>query len=623
MLTLLKIKNIALIDSLEVEFGAGLNLLTGETGSGKSIIVDSLGALTGERVSTDLIKEGEQSATIEGLFTTANATELSSIFDESGIELEDDELIVRRELSIAGKNRVFINNQLVTQAFLKRIGPFLVDIHGQGEHASLFDAATHLELLDGFADVEKERAAVAEAYRQWSATRKELDDLRQDESDKLQLLDILKFQVDEIRRADLKPGEDAELDEEKRRLNNVEKLSGLSTEAYTLLYEQDDSTLATLEKASRKVDELAQFDSSFGEYREPLDTARAVLEDLAATSRDFRNRLEFSPARLEEIETRLAEISRLTRKYGGSIGSVLEHLSESERRLENIETAEFRERELEKKLAGEREAYIAAATVLHDKRIAAAARFEKEVETNLKTVALEKAKFEVRISSPPVLGGVAAASADGVVSVPPTSAGENASVNERADEALPGTLPDGRVSARNNDSRFSIMGFDRVEFFFSANPGESPKPLAKVASGGEASRLMLILKTTAKTHEADRSAVFDEIDAGIGGRVAEAVGLKLKQLARAQQVLCVTHQPQVASLADRHFVVEKNMGRNKTAIGIRDLNADERVEEIARMLAGEKITDSARKHAAEMIEAAMKFTAETRRRGEKGRGARG
>jgi DNA repair protein RecN (Recombination protein N) len=571
MLTLLKIKNIALVDSLEVEFGEGLNLLTGETGSGKSIIVDSLGALTGDRVSGDLIKEGEQAATIEGLFSVEITGELARLFEDAGIEIDNNELIVRRELSLTGKNRVFINNQLVTQGLLKRAGGSLVDIHGQGEQASLFDPATHLEMLDLFAGVTREREHTEEAYSVWASTRKELDALRRDESDKLQLLDILKFQVDEIRRADLKSGEDIDLEEEKRRLNNVEKLSTLSDEAYTLLYAQDESTIATFDKAARKITELADYDSRFAEYCEQIDGARAILEDVAATARDFRNHIEFSPARLEEIENRLAEIARLTRKYGGTIDSVLDHFSESGKRLENIETAEFRERELEKKLAAERDVYIAVATELHNKRITAAAKFEKEVEANLKAVALEKARFEVRIETANQTGG------------DPTGS-------------------EGIKDAAN--TRFTARGFDRVEFFFSANPGESPKPLIKVASGGEASRLMLILKTTTKTSDGEKSAVFDEIDAGIGGRVAEAVGIKLKQLSRSQQVLCVTHQPQVASLADRHFTVEKSMGRNKTSIGIRELSDTERIEEIARMLAGEKITESARTHAAEMIDSA-------------------
>ncbi|MEP6703564.1 MAG: DNA repair protein RecN, partial [Acidobacteriota bacterium] len=409
---------------------------------------------------------------------------------------------------------------------------------------------------------------------------------RQDESDKLQLLDILRFQVDEISRADLKGGEESDLGEEKRRLNNVEKLSTLSGEAYTLLYEQDESTIATFDKASRKISELAEYDSQFGKYREPLETARAVLEDLAATARDFRNHIEFSPTRLEEIENRLAEIARLTRKYGGTIEAVLEHLAGSQKRLENIETAEFREKELEKKQESELGVYIEAANALHGKRAAAATKFEKEVGTNLKAVALEKAKFEVRITD---------LSKPGATGVSDPGSGICNSQSDGGTENL------------------SVKGFDRVEFYFSANPGESPKPLAKVASGGEASRLMLILKTTAAQRDDEKAAVFDEIDAGIGGRVAEAVGMKLRQLARSQQVLCVTHQPQVAALADRHFVVDKNMGRGKTTIGIRELTEDERVEEIARMLAGEEITESARTHAAQMIESSRSTKARAKR----------
>jgi DNA repair protein RecN (Recombination protein N) len=567
MLSLLKIRNIALIDRLEIEFGGGLNLLTGETGSGKSIIVDSLGALTGDRVSSELIKEGEDSAQIEGLFTVTANAELRTIFDESGIDLDEGneaDVIVRRELSNLGKNRIFVNNQLVTQGFLKKIGPRLVDIHGQGEQTTLFNTAYHLEILDEFADLKDLPQRTAEAYRHWSVTKTELGMLRQNEAEKLQMLDILRFQVDEITRADLKPGEDEELEEEKRRLNNVEKLSALSEDAYSLLYEADESTTATLEKAARKIEELAEYESGFGEYSESIKTARAVLEDLAISVRDFRNHLEFSPERLAVIEDRLVEIARLRRKYGSTIESVLSHLAESRERLENIESAEVREEELREKLGHLRAEYIAAAAELHKKRTLAARRFEKDVTGNLKAVALEKARFEVRIDAP----------------------GES----ELADA--------------NFDKGFRAKGFDTAEFYFSANPGESPKPLVKVASGGESSRLMLILKTTARAADHEKTAVFDEIDAGIGGRVAEAVGLKLKELARTQQVLCVTHQPQVASLADRHFIVEKSIDKDRTGISARELGAAEKVEEIARMLAGQTITETARQHAREMLSAA-------------------
>jgi DNA repair protein RecN (Recombination protein N) len=560
MLTLLKIKNIALINELQLEFARGLNLLTGETGSGKSIIVDSLGALTGERVSSDLIKEGATAAQIEGLFSVKANADLHEIFYESGIELDDaDEidLIVRRELAASGRNRIFVNNQLVTQAFLKKIGSFLVDIHGQGEQATLFNPATHLEMLDEYADVKPLREKTAKKYAEMAAIERELKSLRDDEAQKLQLLDILRFQVDEIKKADLKTGEDESLEEEKRRLNNVEKLSTLSDESYALLYENEEATVTTLEKAMRRVTELAEYESSFRDYLEGLQTAQAVLEDLAMSVRDFRNRLEFSPERLEEIENRLAEISRLKRKYGGSIETVLAHLADSEARLSNIESAELREEELRKKLEAARREYLETARGLHEKREKAARKFEKEVEANLKKVALEKARFQARIET---------------------------------DE--------------ENEKSFTAKGFDQIEFYFSANVGESVKPLAKVASGGEASRLMLILKTTAKMSENAKAMVFDEVDTGIGGRVAEAVGLKLKELAGEHQVLCVTHQPQVASLADHHFLVSKETVKNRTEIRVAELDERERVEEIARMLTGKEITETARQHAKEMLAAA-------------------
>ena len=558
MLSLLKIRNIALIDALEIEFGEGLNLLTGETGSGKSIIVDSLGALTGERVSNDLIKEGEESAQIEGLFTVAAGPAVTKLLEESGIETDTSDeidLIVRRELSLSGKNRVFVNNQLVTQGFLKTLGAHLADIHGQGEQAALYDIETHIDMLDEFADVEDLKMGVAESYRHLSVTKTELRMLEKNEAEKLQLLDILRFQVKEIADAAIQSNEDAELEAERHRLNNIEKLSKLSEDAYLQLYENDQSTLATLDHASRNIVELGEYETSFQEHADILAGVRATLEDIAFVIRDFRGRLEFSPERLEDIDNRLAEISRLKRKYGGSIETVLDHLRDAENRLENIETAEFREKELRQKIAEFRAEYVRRAGELHDKRVTAARKFEKGVEQDLRAVALEKARFEVRF--------------DG----------------------------------SDHDSSFTASGFDRVEFYFSANPGESVRPLAKVASGGEASRLMLILKTTARSNDTDKTAVFDEIDIGIGGRVAEAVGRKLKELAATNQVFCVTHQPQIASLADRHFVVEKSDAGGRTTIRVRELSADEKIEELARMLAGEQITEAARENARAMLAA--------------------
>jgi DNA repair protein RecN (Recombination protein N) len=565
MLTLLHINNIALIDELRLEFGEGLNLLTGETGSGKSIIVDSLGALTGERVSADLIKEGTTSARIEGLFSLEPSPEILQIFDEAGLDVEladFEDLIVRRELSATGKNRIFVNNQLVTQNFLKRIGAFLVDIHGQGEQQTLFDPRTHLEMLDDYAALGELRKEIAEKYRRWQQVLKELESLRSDETQKLQLVDILQFQIDELKKANLQAGEDEELETERRRLMNVEKLSALSDEAYALLYESSESAISNLALVAKNVDELTNYDAQFGEYNEQLTSAQAILEDLAITLRSFRGSLEFSPERLSEIESRLSEIQRLKRKYGGSIEAALQHLAESEERLSRIESAELREAELLKQANAAREDYLKTARAAHDRREKAAREYSKAVEAALKDVALERARFEVRVNAP-----------------------EN-------------------PNDENSNRFFSAKGFDAIEFYFSANVGESLKPIARVASGGEASRLMLVLKTTGKLSEQQKTAVFDEIDVGISGRVSEAVGRKLKKLAAHHQVLCVTHQPQVAALADAHFVVEKEMSGERTTVQVVKLNKNARVEELARMLTGATVTDSARRHAKELLKAA-------------------
>ncbi|MGD9588291.1 MAG: DNA repair protein RecN [Pyrinomonadaceae bacterium] len=558
MLEYLKVKNIALIGELEAEFGPGLNLLTGETGSGKSIIVDSVGVLTGERASTDLIKAGEDLAIIEGLFKVNESRELGETLENVGAGLDGGELIIRRELSRTGRNRIFINGQLATQAVLRQIGRHLIAIHGQGEHSELFDPGSHRGLLDAFAGLGELVNQAEKAYRAWGEIKAELAALKADEADKLQLLDVLRFQIDEIEKAAVQAGESEELEIEKKRLANAEKLAALSLEAYSLLYEDENSTASTLQKATRNVEELAEFDARFADYTESIQAAAAVIEDLAITARDFGSHLEFSPQRLEAIENRLAEISRLTRKYGGSVDAVLEHLGESRERLEAIETSEFQEERLTAELERRRTAFIETAMKLHERRAAAAAKYAKAVEASLKEVALEKARFEVRVE-----------------------------------------LREGA-----GDEGFRPSGIDRVEFYFSANPGEPPMPLARVASGGEASRLMLVLKTTAREKTPGVTAVFDEIDAGIGGRVAESVGMKLKALAEGQQVLCVTHQPQVASKADTHLLIEKLMKKGSTEITVRVLDPGEQVEEIARMLAGETITDAARENAREMLAAA-------------------
>ena len=568
MLSLLNISNIALIDELRVEFDHGLNLLTGETGSGKSIIVDALGVLIGGRFTSDLIKTGTERGFIEGLFSVSASSELEVALTAAGIEVDPQgdrtqgtEIIIRRELAPAGRNKIFINNQLATQSLLRDLRQFLVDIHGQGDQQTLFNPDTHLELLDAFAGNGTRLVEVAEAYQRWHARQLELDELQRDEAEKFQLLDILKFQIAELERAQLAIGEDVTLEEERRRLLNFEKLISLSDESYRLIYEDNDAALTRMRQAMKRVAELADYESTFGDYREGLESASAVLEELSFSLRDFSDKLEFSPTRLAETEDRLAEISRLKRKYGGSIESSLEHLARSEDRLRQVEHSAEREGELKAELTSERGIYLERAGKLHAERARAAKKFEQAVERGLAEVAMENAIFQVQITAP-------------------TTA-------ELADESGP--------------SVFNARGIDRVEFYFSANIGEGVKPLAKVASGGEASRLMLELKTVANASKFPRTIVFDEIDTGIGGRVSEAVGVKLKKLAQSNQVLCVTHQPQIARFADSHLLVHKEVVGRHTKIGVDQLDRQARVEELARMLTGAEITASARRHARELL----------------------
>jgi DNA repair protein RecN (Recombination protein N) len=579
VLQFLNISNIALVDDLKVEFEVGLNLLTGETGSGKSIIVDALGLLIGDRFSADLLKTGADRGSIEGLFLVQQNASLTEVLDGAGIEIDEwsaststksqktrlpssAELIIRRDVSTSGRNKIFINNQLATQSLLRDLRKFLVDIHGQGDQQTLFSHETHLELLDSFAGVNQVLDELADLYANWSGLKKELEELNRNEAERFQLVDTLKFQIDELSRAQLVIAEDEQLDEERRRLANVEKLTTLCQSSYARIYEDDDAALTRVRQTANELAELAEYESRFREYLEGVESARALLEDLSFSLRDFADKLEFSPTRLAEIEDRLAELSRLKRKYGGTINTALEHLARSEDQLRRIETSDEREQELTKDVAAALDRYMTTANKLHKDRVKAARKFEQAVEQGLKEVALENARFQVMVT----------------------------------DEFNKSTDDGGR-----SNKHFGRKGIDQVEFYFSANPGEELKPLARVASGGEASRLMLVLKTVANAMEFPRTIVFDEIDTGIGGRVSEAVGQRLKKLAQTNQVLCVTHQPQIARFADHHLVVRKETAKQRTRVVIEELDRSGRVEEIARMLTGSEITDNARRHARELL----------------------
>ncbi|MDT5156467.1 MAG: repair protein RecN [Acidobacteriota bacterium] len=567
MLALLNISNFALISELKVEFDRGLNLLTGETGSGKSIIVDALGVLIGDRFSPELIRAGERHAFVEGLFTLGAHPQVEALLEEAGVGARaggDVELVVRRELSAEGRGRVFVNNRLATLSLLKSLRPMLVDIHGQGTQQTLFDPDTHLELLDAFADLIGAREEVAARFRRWSALGRELESLRRDEAEKFHLTDALRFQVSELEAARLVAGEDEQLETERRRLVNLEKLTELCADAYNLTYEESDSTVARLSRLERQVEELSQYESSYQSYGEALASARAVLEDLSVSLRGYLDALTFSPERLSEIESRLAELARLKRKYGGTVESALEHLETSRERLRQLEHTDERAEAVAKELASARASYLEAATRVHRARVKSSVEFRRSVEEALGEVALEHARFEARVAAP----------------------------------------QDAELDTTEASKSFTSKGFDRVEFYFSANAGEPLRPLAKVASGGEASRLMLVLKTSSSPARFPRTIVFDEVDAGIGGRVSEAVGLKLKALAKTNQVLCVTHQAQIARFADTHLLVDKRSARGRTEVGVGRLDRRRQVEEIARMLTGAEITEAARRHAREMLKTA-------------------
>ncbi|HEX7177400.1 MAG TPA: DNA repair protein RecN [Pyrinomonadaceae bacterium] len=567
MLAVLNITNFALIDDLSVEFERGLNLLTGETGSGKSILVDALGVLIGGRFSSEMVKAGAAQASVEGLFSVGENPRVEELLGAAGLDARPDggaaELVIRRELAAGGRGRIFINNRLATLALLRELRPFLVDIHGQGDQQTLFNPDTHLELLDAFGGHDPARREVSKLYALWAALNRELEDLRRDDAEKLQLIDALRFQTEELEAARLSSGEEEQLASERRLLGNLEKISALCADAYDKTYERDDSTVARLSQLTHQVEELAGYEQSYRDYLEGVRSARVLLEDLGLSLRSFADHLKFSPERLAEIESRLAEVARLKRKYGGTVEQAVEHLARSRERLDHLERSDERAAEVTKELTAARATYLAAARKLHDARVKTARAFGRAVERALTEVAMESAKFAAEFETP------------------------GAGADERA-----------------LTKSFTAAGIDRVELHFSANPGEPPRPLARVASGGEASRLMLVLKTMINPSRFPRTIVFDEIDAGIGGRVSEAVGLKLKTLAGANQVLCVTHQAQVARFADTHLLVTKTAERGATSVGVRKLDGRGRVEEIARMLTGAQITETARRHAREMLKTA-------------------
>ncbi len=572
MLLELRAENYAVIDQAVASFGPGLNLLTGETGAGKSILIDALALLLGGKASSDVVRHGAEKAVLGCVFESTPGA--AAILDANGIDAGafSDDILLRREIAAGGKGRVFINNQPATVAVLRELAPELGLIHTQGETLGSFDQAQQRALLDRFGGIATED--VAAAFAAWRTTTLRLDELQASEQDRLRMADLWRFQAKEIAQAELvAEDEDAQLEAEKRVLANAEKLYTAAMSAHELLYESEGAAETTLTAALKHVEELARYDARFAEPAQQLAAAKATVEDVSASVRDFADRVHASPERLEEIEDRLAALDRLKRKYGQTLIEVIRFGEDAARRLAEVENRDELLAELRVQQEHDAAAYKVAATDLTAKRTAAAGRLEKLATAQINDLAMS-VRFKVQVTAEQETGG------------------------------------------------WSAHGWDRIDYLIATNAGEPLKSLDQIASGGEMSRVMLALKVTVEESFAagaaghgrkkaaspmlralptPRMLVFDEIDIGIGGRAAEAVGRKLKTLSKRQQVVCITHLPQIAAFADQHFLIEKADKGGRTRTSIRRMEEDERAREVARMLSGAKLTDTSLEHARNLL----------------------
>jgi DNA repair protein RecN (Recombination protein N) len=540
MLRFLRVQRLAVIDAVEVEFGAGLNVLTGETGAGKSILVEAVGLLLGGRASADLVRTGEDTATIEAIF-----------------DVGEEEFIVRREITAQGRSRAFINGDLVTAGALKDLSGRLVELHGQHEHQTLLDPTTHLAVVDAFGGLNAQTDRTAAAFRAFRDASDALVALRRAVADRSARHDLAAFQLNELDKAALgADDEDVQLAARRQVLANAERVERLCLESYAALYESDEPVLGALGAVWRRVGELAALDPSFQPYVDAKDSIKSQLEDLATFLRRYADGIGASPGELQHIEERLALLERAKRKYGPSLVDAVGRRNALRQEIDDLAHGDERLSELERRHAGARHEFLAAARSLGAARREVAGEFARGLERLLGELAMERAAFDVRF----------------------------------ADEPLP-------------ESAWTASGIDEAEFFLSANQGEDPRPLARIVSGGELSRVMLALKTLSAQSRVVRppGLVFDEVDAGIGGRVADVVGQTLRRLGATFQVLCITHLPQIAAAASVHFQIEKRVvaGRTKTTVARLDDNG--RVEELGRMLGGSGVTDAVRASAREMI----------------------
>jgi len=543
MLRFLQVRNFALIDHLEIHFENGFGIISGETGAGKSIVVDALGLLAGSKASSDMVRTGESRAIVEAIFEGNLRSELERL----GLDSEGPEVVVRREISSDERNRVFINNQPSTVSALRELAPSLLDIHGQHEQQTLVDSSSQLELLDAFAGATADAATVRDLHIQAQRIQSEIAELMSDHARKVERLDLLTFQRDEIEKTNPKPGETDQARERLEVLSHAGKLVEAATRSYQNLYESEPSVLSLLTQTQRLLRDAAQHDARLQPLVEQGETGRIAIQEIAYALRDYANQADADPRELERLQARLAELERLHRKYGLDL---IDYLAKVRREMDNIGLTENKKEELEKQLSLIEGEFSQAAEALSKKRRAAAKRLEGAVEQQLNSLAMPHARFC----------------------------------------AIWEDVSPGRST-----------GIDRVELRISANPGESPMALSRVASGGELSRVMLALRTVLSTDHSRKTLVFDEVDAGIGGKAAETVGQKLKDLSSRYQILCVTHLAQVAAFADHQYRIEKLVTDGRTVTRVEAITGEARIDELARMMSGSRVTEAARHHIRELL----------------------
>ncbi|HJB23060.1 MAG TPA: DNA repair protein RecN [Candidatus Jeotgalibaca pullicola] len=558
MLQELSIKNFAIIDNLEISFDNGMTVLTGETGAGKSIIIDAVGLLAGGRGSADLIRHGEEKTILQGLFSLPDSVQLSTLLEEYGIENSGDQIILQRELSRNGKNVARVNGSIVTVAILREIANFLIDIHGQNEHQELMNPQNHLYLLDQFSDekTKKQLAAYRQNYHSYQVAQEELKKLQSDEQQNIQRIDLLKFQIDEIEQANLQDNEEEFLSEERSLLANYQRIQEGLTSAYRSLQGEEGNALDQVGVSMESLEKIQDFSPNYSELFKNISEAYYQLEDSIVSIRSEIDDMSYDEGRLNEIELRLEVIHQLKRKYGQSITEIKKYYEQIIVELDMISNKESYIARLTKTFEREKSSIEKTGKALSKMRREIAEKLEIEIQKQLKELYMEKAQFKVIF-------------------------------NEE------------KTAIHSN-------GLDVIEFYISTNVGEPLKPLTKIASGGELSRMMLALKAIFTQTQGITSIIFDEVDTGVSGRVAQAIANKIHLVAEHSQVLCISHLPQVAAMADHHFYIEKEVSGNRTKTHITNIEENTRVMEIARMLAGSDITELSIAHARELLDLAKK-----------------